>query len=213
MKRRRLLPLLAAPLLAQRGTNVGRRIPPTDEASRDPGVLAFRKTMLAAVARRDADWFRARLTAEPYSSFGGDRTPADFFAFWRLDTPGESPFWRELTRVLRMGGCFMNPALFASPYVYALFPNDIDAYEHDVVVKPGAVLLTEPNLKAPVVEVLRYDIVEIQAFNDDPWRFVRSASGKLGYVERSSLRSPNDNRALFEKVEGKWLLSAFIGGD
>jgi hypothetical protein len=213
MNRRRLLPLLAAPLFAQRGTNVGRRIPPVDHAARDPKLLAFRNTALAAAARRDAAWFLARLTPEPYSSFSGRRTPEDFASFWQLADPAGTPFWKELPAVLRLGGCFSDPAHFVSPYFHALFPSDIDAWEHEVVIRPAAPLRAEPDPRAPVLESLRFDIVEIQAFNEEPWRFVRSASGRLGYVERAALRSPHGPRVTLERVQDQWRLAAFLAGD
>lgn len=204
--------LLAGPCLAQRGTNVGRRIPPTDQAARDPKLVAFRNSLVAAAGRRDSAWVRSHLTQEPYSSFSGERTVEAFASHWQLDSPS-SPFWKELPAVLRMGGCFTGPSQFASPYYYALFPNDIDAWEHDVVVRPSAALRAEPAAQSAVIETLRYDIVEIQSHDEEPWRLVRSASGKLGYVERSALRSPHGARVVIERVEAQWRLSTFIAGD
>lgn len=197
----------------QRGTNVGRRIPPVDQAGRDPKLAAFRGALLAAASRRDAAWVRAHLTAAPVSSFDAERTVEGFARAWELDRGAESAFWKTLATVLRAGGAFLGDGRFASPYYYAAFPEDIDANEYEVVVKAGAPLRAAPEPAAAVVEVLRWDIVEVQAFDDEPWRYVRSASGKLGYVERPALRSPLGPRAILAKTPAGWRLDSLVAGD
>lgn len=147
------------------------------------------------------------------SAFDAERSAEGFAQAWELGRGAESSFWKTVTTVLRAGGAFLNDGRFASPYYYALFPEDIDANEYEVVVKASALLRSAPEPSAPVVETLRWDIVEVQAFDDEPWRYVRSASGKLGYVERTALRSPLGPRAVLARTAAGWRLDSLVAGD
>lgn len=199
---------------AQRGSNVGRRIPPRDESARDALLRAFRARLFSVIARRDLRGLTSCLSSSARARMEGGSGPEAFLQEWETAEGGLSRMWQELETVIRMGGVFETPARFAAPYFYALFPDDLDPFEYDVVVRAGALLRAEPDRRSPVVETLRWDILEIQSFvNDGPWRFVRSAGGKLGYVERSAIRSPAGLHAVFEKQDGAWRLSMFLSGE
>lgn len=199
-------------MLAQRGTNVGRRLPPIDQSARNPALRQFRQDLLGILARRDAARLIGLLTDDVQSKLGEETGPAAFQRFWSLEHAA-SQFWRECAEALQLGGTFLSTGEYAAPYVYSAFPDDLDPNEYDVVVRPATVLRTEPRRGAPAVETLRWDILEIQEFNDAPWRFVRSAAGRLGYVERSAVRSPLDPHLLVRREQDRWRIAAFARGD
>jgi hypothetical protein len=42
---------------------------------------------------------------------------------------------------------------------------------------------------------------------------VRLADGRTGFVRHDQVRSVLDYRAVFERREGHWLMTAFVAGD
>ena len=72
-----------------------------------------------------------------------------------------------------------------------------------------------PGLDAPVVGSVSFGIVRVEATDDReaPWRAVRLAGGRRGFMSTQYLRSPVDYRAIFNETEGRWRLTAFIAGD
>jgi hypothetical protein len=103
---------------------------------------------------------------------------------------------------------------FVAPYVYALFPDELDASSHFVVVQPAAKLYERPDAMSPVVETLHRDIVE--HLEGDlrlvDWHNVRAASGLEGFVREADVRSPIDYRAIFQRRNGQWFITAFTLG-
>ena len=94
----------------------------------------FRATLLAALARRDTAFLYGILAPEIKNSFGGDDGVDGFRRIWEMDNPA-TPVWTALTRVLSMGGEQSSDTIFVAPYVYAIWPHSIHAFEH--VVAPA----------------------------------------------------------------------------
>jgi hypothetical protein len=45
------------------------------------------------------------------------------------------------------------------------------------------------------------------------WAHVRALDGSEGYVERANVTTSYDLRAVFERRNGRWVISAFVSGD
>ncbi|MGH9632187.1 MAG: hypothetical protein ACRD7E_28105, partial [Bryobacteraceae bacterium] len=101
--------------------------------------------------------------------------------------------------------------------------NAPDPFEWEVIIRPSAEVRAEPDLEAPVIETLCYDVVKIDHKGSviDPnserlrvlWRKITTPGGKAGYVAGTDIRSSVDYRAFFERKNGKWLLTLLVPGD
>ena len=107
---------------------------PRDEA--DSSFRAFREQLLAALARRDTAFLYNILAPEIKNSFGGDDSISGFRRLWSLDKPQTSTVWNTLTRILQLGGKMQDDSTFVAPYVYAFWPDSIDAFENYAHTKP-----------------------------------------------------------------------------
>jgi hypothetical protein len=192
---------------------------PQDQGPSDPSFAAYRTKLLAAVHARDTAALTALLDPHIRTSFGAGGGVAGFRKQWQLEHPEASPLWSELEWVLTHGGTFTagsDGTAFAAPYVYSTFPDQYDAFESAAVTKGNVGLRDTPAATGKVVAEADYAIVTLLDPNRDPatpWRKVRTADGVAGWVESSVLRSPIDYRALFNKKDGRWAMTAFVAGD
>jgi hypothetical protein len=197
------------------------RLTPRDDAKQDPSFAAFRRRLLEAVRKRDRGYLLKIVDPKIRVNFGEGGGAREFARQWKLDT-SDSPVWKTLEDVLSHGGTFTGKGSdrnFAAPYTYSAFPESLDAFEHYCVITPDAPLRAKADEKAQVVARLRYEIVRQAppprgAKPTSPgWVYVSTASGRRGYVARRLVRSPIDYRALFQKREGTWRLTALVAGD
>ena len=201
-------------LLAGTGVAAQGKLPPIDEGTRDPSFRTFRQELLAAIDRKDIATLEALLSPNILNSFGGESGIEEFRAKWSPNSPSTT-LWRELGEVVRRGGTFDREGRFFAPYVYSLFPDGLDPFEHLVVIR-STILRKRPDPGAASLQRLDHDIVDfVDAYEKQPrfWRHVRTASGNEGYVPARDVRSPIDYRAIFERIEGRWRISVFVAGD
>lgn len=201
------------------------QVMPVDEARTDASFLAFREKFIAAVKRRDVKFLLNTLDRDIKGSFGGHSGIADFKTLWKLDRPNESDLWNELLTVLTNGGSFSKESKtreFCAPYSWTVFPSDLDAFEDQLIFGNNVNLRAQPELKAPVVAQLSYNVVKVdyensvkkpQSENDYEWLKVATLGGKKGFVNADFVRSNVDYRGCFEKQSGKWKMTFFLAGD
>ena len=215
---RSLLLTLAIACIASTVQSQSAKLQPIDEATKDPSFFTFRARLLTALARKDVNFLISILDPQIRTDFGGGGGIADFKKAWHPERPN-SQIWSELVTVLALGGSFDNGS-FSAPYVYSKFPDDFDAYEYQAVIEDGVRVRREPNTTSAVIKTLSFDIVKVVV--DSPnenssvkrqWLSVELSDGQKGFVAKQYLRSPIDYRAIFEKKNGKWLMTAFIAGD
>ncbi len=187
------------------------RLLPRDEAASNPEFAQFLKELLAAVARRDAQAVLKVTAADFKMDFGGG-DGIDYLR--RALESGDDDFWAEFPRAIALGGTF-NETGFAAPYVYSVWPDDLDSYECAAIVGRGVRLRARPDPAAEPMARLEYDIVETLSGvrTVSGWTHVRTAAGVTGYVASEYVRSPVDYRARFSLTGGQWKLAAFIAGD
>jgi hypothetical protein len=203
----------AAALMAAPAEGQKRKLPIADECGRDTSFRGFRERLIRAASAKDVRDL-LELTADDVKfSFGDDHGENGFKASWNLDRPASSQFWKELLSVLRLG-CTMQGSHASAPYIFGRFPQALDPSNHVVAVHPRAVARAAPSVRSRVIANLDFDIVKLAG--DDAggsWVAVTLRGGRLAYIRRSQVRSPLDYRALFEKIEGRWLMTMFIAGD
>ena len=194
---------------------------PVDEGPKDSSFKRFRDQLLQAARNHDRKFLLSVLSPEIQVSFGDDPGVENFIQYWRLDQPN-SALWDELTTLLSLGGAFLQKDAFDAPYVSALWPPDVDPFEHAAIIGKDVKLRREANSASPVVTTLSYDIVKVdyeRSVRDKTreghysWVKVRTPSGTEGYVAGKYIRNAVDYRARFEKKGGRWLMTYLLAGD
>jgi hypothetical protein len=207
---------LAAPGLAQAG-----KLLPVDDAARDPGFFIFRARLQEAVARHDAAALLAAVDPNIRVGFGGKDGAAAFREKWKLQDGDKSPLWAELGLVLALGGGFQGEGSFAAPYVFSRWPEAIDAFEHVAVLGSDVRIRAAPSVTSGILATLSFDVVRLSQTGRSrltptqakEWTAVELKGGRTGYVSSRYVRSSIAYRALFNKVSGRWRMTAFVAGD
>ena len=197
----------------------GRRAPaqllPVDEASRQPEFFTFRARLQTAVAARDADAVVAMADPNIKLGFGGDDGAELLRA--SLMAADAAPYWREIASVLALGGAFKGDDSFRAPYFFAKWPDGADGFECGVIVGRSVNVRREPRADAAVVASASYDIVQhmVAGAGNPPegWAAVELSNGTKGFVRADFLGGPTGLRALFNRVNGQWRLTALVAGD
>ncbi|HKQ76239.1 MAG TPA: SH3 domain-containing protein [Blastocatellia bacterium] len=192
---------------------------PVDEAARDPSLFVLRARLLEAVQQRDAAVILGSLAPDIVNSFGGNGGIAEFKEKWRPEQPG-SKLWPTLATVLALGGSFRNEGTFAAPYVFSRFPDQLDAFEHGVIVGDNVRVRQKATVDSPVIATMSFDIVAVtdwgvksSGVGKQGWVRVKLTGGQEGYIASEYIRSPIDYRAVFEKRQGRWLITTLVAGD
>ena len=226
MKRISLL-LLAVTMLTVASRAQERYVKPVDEASQDASFLAFRKKLIAAAERKDLKYVQSIMDPKIELSFGGHSGLSGFRSLWKK----ESEFWEEFLPVIKNGGKFVGEGrnrlnFFSAPYVFTDMPEDLDHFEHFAVFGNNVNLRERPEMNAPVIAQLSYNIVKVDHeaatkrktgpgeydYKID-WQKVTTLGGQTGWMKAEYVRSPIDYRAGFEKKRGRWVMTFFIAGD
>ena len=195
-RRAALALLLAIPLLAQT-----RRLLPVDESGRDPSLVAYLAKLKDAVAKQDRAALVALVHPGIKNGFGGDDGVANF-----------QPEWTVLERLLRMGGAWQGQS-FSVPYVFAKFPEDLDAFDYAAITGQVVWLREAPTATSRGVRQLSYDIVRVEEQGAEWWK-VTTLQGEKGYVFATYIASPVGYRAIFQKNERReWKMFALLAGD
>ena len=185
---------------------------PVDEAARDPEFFAFRAQLQAAVARHDAEAVLAAVHPNVKNTFGGNDGIDAFRRIWKL--PAGDRLWDELGTVLAFGGAFQGGGLFSAPYVFARWPDQHDSFGHVAVLGSNVRVRAAPGPQGRILTALSFDIVPLAALiGDSEWTRIKLRDGRTGYISSRYVRGPVGYRAIFNKVDGRWRMTAFVAGD
>lgn len=221
----------AAPV--QSDTSQGRgkfenvEVPFFDDAPKDPSFFAFRNKLMKAVEARDVAVLVSVLDPAIRNGFDAHEGIDEFKERWKLaDKPEESPVWRELHEVLRLGGKLSSgkdKSTFVAPYCFHALPEKFDAFEFGMIVGEGVRVRSKPDeTSEAVAKVGRIVVrmlpgespVESKIGNETfPWRKVELPDGNVGYIWGKYVRSPIDYRAGFSNESGQWKMIYFLAGD
>jgi len=191
---------------------------PMDEAAKDPSFFAFRARLLQAIQKKDSAFLLSIVDPAIENNFGGTNGFSNFKNIWHPER-ATSPVWSELMRTLSLGGKFDKDKSYSAPYLFNGFPEKFDAFEHSAIIDDNVRVRKEPNAQGAVIRTLSFDVVKLgqekaPAYgNSRQWVPVVLADGQKGYVAAEFIRSGIDYRAIFEKKNGKWMMTAFIAGD
>jgi hypothetical protein len=200
-----------------------RYIRPVDDAKLDPGFLAFRTKLIAAVDRKDARYVLSIVDPNIQNGFGGEGGIVNFRNGWKLQSPN-SEFWPEFSKVIKNGGSFIGEGRnkmnhFAAPYVFSNWLEDLDAFDYSVIFGSDVNLRKSPGPNGEVLSRLSYNIVKVVEDVPTPggkaaeWTKVSTLGGQTGYVKSDFIRNSTDYRAGFEKKRGVWKMTFFLAGD
>jgi hypothetical protein len=193
---------------------------PLDQA--DTSFSEFRRQLLVALQQRDTAYLYSILAPEIKNSFGpGDDSIAGFKRIWKMAQPDSSAVWIALTRALTLGGKLQGET-FTAPYVFAAWPQDVDAFQHVAVTSANVPAYAQPDATAPVVALLSHSILpleEWQGVGEDgvagPGSFarVKLPNTRTVWVNGTQVYSPVGWRAFFERRNGRWIITLFVAGD
>lgn len=211
-------PAPPAPTEVATCTAAAGRLCPVDEGARDASFAAFRTELAAAVAAKDEAKLLALVDPAIRTNFGGGGGTGDFKAQWKTSS-ADSPLWRELASILEHGGAFQGEGQdqsFWAPYVYAVWPDEVDAFEHVAAIRAGVPVRAEPKPDAEVVSTVDWAILGLPRVNTAPptgWQRVKTSDGREGWAQKDDVRSPIGYRAGFSKRSGTWKMDALVAGD
>lgn len=203
--------LIALAAIAIQPEAIPETLPPVETCAAEAGFDDFRARLVKAVKAKDERALLSLLSADVEVNFGGDQGPELFAANWKLDEPGESRVWAELDEALA-AGCTQSGDALVAPSFVAQFPHQLDAFE-TVILPPGAQLRGTKSDGSPAEGALSWHLARVADDQDDQWIGVRLVDGRAGFVRRGQAVNPLDYRLVFEKRGGRWMITAFVGGD
>jgi hypothetical protein len=210
---------LALPALAQE-----RKLPLVDEAAADVSWLRFKKRLQAAIDSRDKQFLLSILDKKVRNQSEKTRGIAQFRRQWELDT-ADTTVWRELQSALQLGSAYIRRDKGArelcAPYVLGKWPEDVEPFNHAVVISRDTTVQAEPSTSSAALGRLSYDIVAINDWEvddkaDAKQKWVRIRHGNRdGFVLEEHVRSPIEQAACFVKAGNGWRMTGFApaGGE
>ncbi len=211
MKRGALIALILAASLGGAEAAGLDRLPPPEAVPTE--AAALHAEIQRIVAARDLEALAALADPEIKLSFGGEYG-VDTLREWS----GEEWFWPEWTRITAYPPSIAGEgvgAYLAYPWYFAEWPGRFDSYDY-MIAAEGAVLLDRPIADSAVIADLSFAIVpdDVEDAAPEGWRrLCATDTGPCGFVEDASLASPIGWRAIFQVVDGRWRMTAFIAGD
>ena len=193
------------------------RLEPRDEAN--PSFREFRERTLAALARKDTAYLHSIVSPGIRTSFGAGGGSSDFKQMWKTVDPS-SAVWATLSRVLRMGGKHDADSTFVAPYVFAFWPDSIDAFSNVAVTTASAIVRVRPGPQADVVGTVSHSILRTLEWQGIPadvtpssWVRVELPDKRSGWLAGEDVYSPVGWRAAFVRRGDQWLMILFVAGD
>ena len=76
-----------------------------------------------------------------------------------------------------------------------------------------ALLFVHANLAAAQAGKLLPVDEAAEPYAESEWTRIKLRDGRTGYISSRYVRSPIDYRAVFNKMDGRWRMTAFVAGD
>jgi len=200
-------PATPAPAPVAVCTPAPNRLCPSDAGASDPSFAQFRKELRAAIEQKNQAELLKHIAPDVRTSFGGGGGLAAFKT--------KSDLWPALRTILDLGGNFTGEGdakSFWAPYVYANWPESIDAFENVAALRAGVVLRAASSPDAAQVATVDWEILKVISRNG-AWMNVKTSGGVEGWVSSADVYSPIGYRAGFSKRGGEWKLEALVAGD
>ena len=207
--------LLASFVAAASAATPAPRLPPVDQCAAKPGFKIYKDALKRSVDRRNGDGLLALLAPDVLVNFGGESGRDAFAREWDLKAGVPEELWKQLAGILALG-CAKSTGVLVIPSMASQFDSDADegALDKLVVISSSAELRAAPDSASARVASLSWDVVTaLERRHQDDWVKVQLADGRKGWVAGSQMRSPLDYRAIIEKRDGRWMITAFVAGD
>lgn len=193
------------------------RLPPVDQCRGDPEFDRFRRRLERAVASRDNQKLNPLMAPDVRLSFGVSPTDPRFRNYQRSGPGGDgmwqNALWDEMSKVLRLGCATARDGSYRAWPAMFVNGEGLEAFETWVSF-PGAVLRRRPDARSPVGQRLPpWTVLHEVRESIVPFREVRTPKGRVGFVEQEELRSLVGYRLIAQRVDGRWLVTAFVAGD
>jgi hypothetical protein len=192
---------------------------PSDDAN--DSFRMFREQALEAFARQDTAFLFRMVAEEIRTTFGPGGGIDDFKEMWGPEEPA-SGAWATLTRLLRLGGKHTADTMFVAPYVYASWPDSIDAFTHVAVTSAEATVHEAPNAQSAILGTASHSILRVQEWTgvselptvaDTSWARVQLSGNRSGWLRGTDVFSPVGWRAAFARRDGVWVMILLVAGD
>src|SRR4030095_262286 len=159
------------------------KLPPVDEANQDLSFLFFRENLMKAVQEKDPSSLRIFVASKAQTSLGTkEATPKEFLTQWTEENSGHD-FWKDMEKVLNLGGAFETPRTFTAPYVTARWgkATTCEASDFVAVLEKEQAAYLSPKGDAPPSANLSYSIVSVEDVpGNAEWVQVKLDSEKTG---------------------------------
>ena len=189
------------------GAGRRRRLAPGDESGSDPSFAKFLAILRGVSRERNTAGLQALCAADVITGIDSPSGPAELVK--KMQAGG----WAHLETVLKLGAARYEKG-FALPYLFGRFPDDLEAFEHLVTIRPGAVLRATGRSGAAVVAMLDYDILHVKdARPVKGWIQAERLDGPKGWVAEGDVLSLGAQRIFIEKKNGVWKITAWAAGD
>ncbi len=206
-----------AALVVLAGLASAKTLEPVNESTKDPKLAELLANLVKACEAGDMKPIEAVLAPDVLGDNEADSKegPDAFEEYWAIGAP-DSQFCPQFTAAIAPGGAFIvdpdAPPTYATPYVVANWPQELDPFNHIVAVGPATALYAKPAEGAAVVADVTHQILEVVDDSELPegWAHVKSGDGKDGYAKGGEVRSYFEAYARFEKRGDIWLLIAFL---
>jgi hypothetical protein len=195
------------------------KISPIDQVNAASEFGQFRTQLKQAVKNRDAKYIRSIAAPDILLTFGR-RFGLDRL---KIDDP-KAPFWQELEKSLAVG-CVKKrieaSEIISCPFSSGLWSELIDragGQGRIAIIGNNIPVYARPSTKSPTIATLSNEAIKL-ADNNQQLAFVSSLakvllpSGQTGYVSNRYIYTRFGYRAIFQKLEGKWQMRAFVAGD
>lgn len=195
------------------------RIVPVDESPGHPVFHRFWRKFQRAVEDRDGSYVLSVISDDIELDFGGGAGREEFIATWKPEDP-KGPLWKELDRIVRLGGVLGegSDSVFTAPYAFARWPDKYDAFDYVFVSGRNVRFRAKADSSSEVIRTASWEIMESQWNDDedpeDEWVRLKAHDGRVGYMHKDFVRSCIDYRIAFS-AGGKagFKMDFFIAGD
>ena len=197
------------------------RLEPQDEGLRDDEFMAFRDRLIQAIRFREPERLVTMIDSQILNGVDVPDGAQSFANIWRIDA-SDSALWAVLEEIVTRGGAYVRSNLgvkFCAPYVFTHFPSDLSVDHHVAVLDENVPVMSDASASSDVLTLVSYAILSVSDWNtvkdsqqgNVDWLKVKLAAQKVGYIDRTRVRSPKlDYHACFLYRGGKWRLFSLL---
>jgi hypothetical protein len=175
----------------------------------------FRAAFVQAIQDKDVEALAA-MTDEDVQVSVGEPNGRDIFVDWLEDPEWGDAFWQELEIVSRAPGVFVSRARYCAP-VFACPQQSLDIrfqrQNAGFVLGDNVPVFARPQPDSMIVAFYETAPIKIVQWSDDPeWVEIRLINGRSGFLRAQDVRTKDDYRATFVRIDDRWRLTAFQDG-